>query len=131
MPPPTRHDPNNPNPYDTCLQEPGQVLQSGLQFAHNIVIESNEFIAPVQDPYGHPWRNNHLNLGGIDGLVLRSNRFSRGDFAPEASGADIVLYMYSNKQLDVADNACEGVKGKVVPCISKNASDCGGSVTKC
>jgi len=129
LPPPTRHDNNNPNEYDKCLLEPGQVLQGGKTFAQNIVIESNEFVAPLQDPFGDAWRNNHLNLGGIDGLVLRNNRLTRpGGFDPEVSGADIVLY--SNKQVHEGGNSCVDGEGKPVPCVSKNASRCS-SVTKC
>lgn len=129
LPPPTRHDTNNPNAHDTCLLEPGEVLQGGRTFAHNIVIESNEFVAPLQDPFGQPWLNNHLNLGGIDGLALRDNRLSRpGGFDPEASGADIVVY--SSEQLDIRRNSCMDAAGKAIPCVSKNASSCR-SVTKC
>ena len=129
LPPPTRHDTNNPNAYDRSLLEPGEVLQGGRTFAHNVVIDSNDFVAPLQDPYGRPWRNNHLNLGGIDGLALRGNRLSRpGGFDPETSGADIVLY--SSKQVDIAGNECMDAAGNTVPCVSKNSSSCK-SVAKC
>jgi hypothetical protein len=127
LPPPTRHDHNSPNAQH--LLEPGQLLHGGRTFARNIVIESNEFVAPLHDPFGHPWRNNHLHLGGIDGLTLRDNRLSRpGGFDPEVSGADIVVY--SSMQLDVGGNTCTDADGRVVSCVSKNASSCG-SITKC
>ena len=128
LPPPTQHDHNNPNPSDECLLEPGQLLQGGRTFARDIQIEDNVFVAPQADPFGRPWRNNHLHLGGVDGLTLRNNHLARpGGYDAEASSADIVLY--SNKEVAVGGNTCAIAEG-AVPCVLKNASTCG-SVSKC
>jgi hypothetical protein len=117
-------------------------LEGGYTFAKRIAIESNVFVSPATDPFGNAWKNNFLNLGGVDGLTVRNNSFTRRVGAVEGvSAADVVVY--SSKSIKVEGNRCyvyvasrssgSGIAARaaVVPCVMKNASGCAVSVSKC
>lgn len=110
------------------LTEPGLDLH-GFTFARNVTIRSNAFVSPATDPYGKPWKNNFLNLGGVDGLVVTNNSFVRRAARDKDSAADLVVYSNTNAVLTA--NRCLDMFGAEVECVVRNETTCASSVNKC
>lgn len=113
------------------LTEPGSDLQGGATFAKNITIEANVFVAPATGPYGRPWMNNFLNLGGVNSLMVRNNTLIRR--APPSVGAGADMVLYSNPGAVIQANRCfgSGAAENAVECLIRNSSSCNTSVSHC
>ena len=109
--------------------EPGQVLMNGFTSTANIRVEGNVFTAPQADPLGDEWQNNFLNVGAVDGLIIRNNTFQRLRPRSGVSGADVVVY--NSKHVEVGDNRCFDHQMSRVTCVEKNERTCEDVVSKC
>merc|ERR1711934_788545 len=90
----------------------------GFTFAQNIHVEGNVFRAPATGPNGKNWENNFLNIGAVDGLVIRNNTFQRESPRTNNSGADMVVY--GSKHAKVSSNRCFDRHMIEVQCIQQN-----------